>query len=321
MGITLSNLSKYSNIFTEIIDSDDFVEKIFTVTSSIKNNPLHTDNLSKQVHANSLESIDSGYENDFEDINQMKSLSPDEFKDRVNKLKGRLYKYYASFFINEQSTDAIIKKNRPVLEKFKEMNEELYGYANFSYRYVKIPELDINNQQKRNEIIENFTLPKSLTSTNNSKIPLKTQPIKAPLNKKTFPSESVRYKKKTNFHKELVYINYKTSEKNQKAIPLPKSNFEFKGNVQQTKASLLRTQRIKEQYHLSNQSDSFEYNVQKHPPRKNRVSIKKNHLISLNNNIKKEQKLTKKMNEYLDSIKAIQSQIDNNNQLLAILKS
>ena len=321
MGITLSYLSSHLNTFTKITNSDDFVKKIFAVTASIKNNPPHTVHQSKLVHTKSKESIDLGYESDSEDINQTKSLSPDEFEDRVNKLKDRLYKYYPLFFNNEQGIDDIIKKNRPVLEKFKGMDKKLYGYANFSYRYIKIPGLDISNQQERNEIIEKFTLPKPLTNINDSKIPLKTQSIKESLSKgkETFPSQSIRYKKKTNFYKELIYVHYKTSEKNQKAMPLPKSNFEFKGNIQQTKASLLRTQRIKERYNLSNQSDSSGYNEQKHPPRKNKASIKKNYLINLDNNIKKEQRLAKKMNEYLENIKEIQSQIDNNKQLLTIL--
>lgn len=320
MKITLSNLSDHAEIFKNISNSDDFIKKIFTVTASSRKDPLSTQRQSKPSHACSLESIDSAYESDSESIKDTKLLNSDEFKHKVAQLKGRLYKFYASTFCDEQDANSLIKENQTVFEDFNSADEEMHGYANFLYRYVKIPGVNINIPEIKHEIIKNYHQPKQLENKNGTKIPLIIQK-----NKKNTESHSEPIKQKTKgfCQKKITYVHYRVADNTQehsKLTPLPKSTFNFKGNILQTKTSALRTQYIKQHYKLSNKSTPLAYKTQKTHLNRNVNSIKSADLIKISNSIKKEKRLIMEMNALKDNIFEIQKQIDINHNLLKDLR-
>ncbi|MBN4865860.1 MULTISPECIES: hypothetical protein [Providencia] len=324
MGITLSGLSDNPTLFKKIINSDDFIKKIFTVTSSLGKNPLGADNQPKPTRSCSLESIDSAYESDSGEVYSIKCLSSREFYEKVNQLKISLYEKYSPIFLTEQDTDSLIKENRVTLDQYKHLSSEKTGYANFLYRDIKIPGINNKSQKEKREIIKNFALPKPLTNKKGSMLPLKNAFIQEPIRQITRPSEGIKYKKNTKFNKQLVYIHYKTCEKNppnQRVTPLPKSTFAFNGNIPQTNSSLLRAKHIKENYYSSSQSANSTYNLQKKIQKKSKPSIENLDLTFLEKNIKKEKKLTQELSGYIKKIEEIQSQIDTNNRLLQNLKS
>ncbi|EJD6043427.1 hypothetical protein M0J40_RS12385 [Providencia rettgeri] len=323
MKITLSNLSGHSEIFKNISNSDDFIKKIFAVTASSRKEPLSTQRQSKPSHACSLESIDSAYESDSESINDTKLLSTDKFKHKVNQLKGRLYKFYASTFYNEQDAESLITENQTVFEDFNSTDKEMHGYANFLYRYVKIPGININSSEIKNEIIKNYHHPKQLENKNGTKIPLITRTSKKNINNIALPLEPIKQRTKNFSQKKITYVHYKVSDNNQdnpQKKPLPKSTFEFKGNIQQTKTSVLRTQYIMQHYKLSNKSAPLDYKTQKNHFNRNVNSIKTSDLIKISNSIKKEKRLTMEMMALKDNIFEIQNQIHINDNLLKELK-
>ncbi|WP_272681258.1 hypothetical protein [Providencia sp. PROV129] len=320
MKVTLSKLSGHSEIFKNISNSDDFIKKIFTVTTTSRKEPFSAHRQFKPSHTCSLESIDSAYESDSEDVNDTKLLSADEFKYKVNQLKGNLYKFYASTFYNEQDADSLIKENQTVFDEFNNADKEIYGYANFLYRYVKIPGINIKNSEIKDEIIRNYHQPKQLENKNGTKIPLIIRINKKNINNIDLSLEPIK-KKTTDFsQKKIAYVHDKVtdnSQYNSKAIPLPKSTFEFKGNILQTKTSALRTQYIKQHYKLSNKPTPLDYKKQKN---RNINSIKTSDLIKISNSIKKEQRLTMEMDALKDNIIKIQNQINVNDNLLKELK-
>ncbi|MBG5926731.1 hypothetical protein [Providencia rettgeri] len=200
MGITLSDLSNNPTLFKKIINSDDFIKKNFTVTSSQGKKPLGADNQPKPTRSCSLESIDSPYESD----------------------SGEVY--------------------------------------------------------------------------------------------------SIKYKKNTKFNKQLVYIHYKTCEENrpnQRITSLPKTTFEFKGNIPQTKSSLLRAQRIKEHYNLSSKITTQKTSLSKDNLVKNKILVNSSDLLKI---IEKEYQLTQEMNNHIKIIAEIDAQMEANNQLLVRYK-
>ncbi|HGN1707350.1 TPA: hypothetical protein ACKRTE_003257 [Providencia rettgeri] len=323
MKITLSNLLGHSDIFKKISSSDEFINKIFTVTASLREEPFSSHQPYKLSHTCSLESIDSGYESDSENVNDTKLLNTDEFKHKVNQLKGNLYKLYSPAFHSEQDAESLIKENQTVLDEFNRADKEMYGHANFLYRYVKIPGINNENQQEKSDIIENFVLPKPLTNKNGSMLPLKKQLIQEHIRHITPTSEDVKYKEKNKFIKKLVYIHYKTCEENQpnrSITPLPKTTFEFKGNIPQTKSSLLRNQRIKERYNLSNKSTTQKNTFNKYHLEKNKISIKHSDLLKIEKSIEKEYNLIQEMNRNIETIAEIDAQMKANSQLLETYK-
>lgn len=325
MKITLSNLSGHSEIFKNISNSDDFIKKIFAVTTSSSKEPLSNQRQSKPSHHTcSLESIDSAYESDAENMNDTNLLNADEFNHKVNQLKVRLYKFYASTFYTEKDAESLITENQTIFEDFNSADKEMHGYANFLYRYVKIPGININNQEIKDEIIKNYHHPKQLENKNGTKIPLIIQKNTKDIVNINSPSKQVKQKTNNFFQKKVICANNKISDNNQynsKALPLPKSTFEFKGNILQTKTSALRTQYIKQHYKLSNKSTPLDYKTQKTQLNKNINSIKTSDLIKISNSIKKEQRLTMEMNALKNNIFEIQNQIRINDNLLKELKN
>lgn len=323
MKITLSNLSGHSEIFKNISNSDDFIKKIFAVTASSRKEPLSTQQQSKLSDAYSLESIDSAYESDSESINNTKLLSADEFKHKVNQLKVRLYKFYASTFYNEQDADSLITENQTVFEDFNSADKEIRKYADFLYPHVKTPGINIKNSEIKNEIIKNHHHPKQLENKNSTKTPLITRTNKKNTNNIDLPLEPMKQKTKNSSQKKFKYAHYKVADNNQdnsKYIPLPKSTFEFKGNIQQTKTSVLRTQYIMQHYKLSNKSMPLDYKPRKNHFNRNVNSIKTADLIKISNSIEKEKRLTMEMKALKDNIFEIQNQIHINDNLLKELK-
>ena len=323
MKITLSNLSGHSDIFKNISNSDDFIKKIFTVTASSRKEPLSTQRQSKPSHACSLESIDSAYESDSESIKDTKLLHSDEFKYKVNQLKGRLYKFYASTFYNEQDANSLIKENQTIFENFNRADEEMHGYANFLYRYVKIPGVNINTPEIKDEIIKNYHPPRQLENKNGTKIPLIIQRNTKEIINVNSPLEQVKQKTTPFSQKKITYVHYRVADNIQehsKSTPLPKSTFDFKGNILQTKTSALRTQYIKQHYKLSNKSTPLDHKERKPHLNRNVTSIKNSDLIKISNSIKKEKRLTMEMNALMNNIVEIQKQIHINDNLLNELK-
>lgn len=322
MRITLSNLLGHSDIFKKISSSDEFINKIFTVTASSRKDPFSSHQPYKLPHTCSLESIDSAYESDSE--NDTKLLNADEFENKVNRLKGSLYKLYSPAFQSGQDADSLIKENQTVLDEFNHADKEMYGYANFLYRYVKIPGISNKNQQEKNDIIKNFVSSKPLVNRNGSMLPLKKQPVQEPIRHITPSSAEVKNKEKTKFNKKLIFVSYRTCEKNQpnqRITSLPKTTFEFKGNIPQTKSSLLRAKRIKERYNLSNQPTIQKDSLNKYHFAKSKISINHSDLLKIEKSIEKESNLVQKMNKHLEKIAEIEAQMRANSQLLAIYKT
>lgn len=321
MGITLSGLSNNPTLFKKIINSDNFIKKIFTVTSSQGKKPLGADNQPKPTRSCSLESIDSPYESDSGEVYSIKCLSSREFYEKINQLKISLYEKYSPVFITEQDTDSLIKENRVTLDQYKHLSCEKTGYTNFLYRDIKISGINNQSQKEKREIIKNFALPKPLTNKNSSMLPLKNSFIQEPIRQITRPSEGIKYKKNTKFNKQLVYIHYKTCEKNppnQRLTPLPKTTFEFNGNIPQTKSSLLRAQRIKENYNLSSKITTQKTSLSKDNLVKNKILVNSSDLLKI---IEKEYQLTQEMNNHIKIIAEIDAQMKTNSQLLALYKS
>ena len=321
MTITLGYLSGNPTIFKKIINSDDFIKKIFTVTSSLKKSPLDTNNQLKPTRTCSTESIDSAYESDLEETNNIKCLSTGEFYEKVNQLKIKLYGKYSSTFLSEQSTDSLIKENRVILDQYKELPKKNAEYADFLYRDIRIPGINNKSLQEKKEIIKKFALPKPLTNKNGSMLPLKKQFIQESIRHITLPYVGVKYKTESKFNKKLVYIHYKTCEENrpnQRITSLPKTTFEFKGNIPQTKSSLLRAQRIKEHYNLSSKITTQKTSLSKDNLVKNKILVNSSDLLKI---IEKEYQLTQEMNNHIKIIAEIDAQMKTNSQLLALYKS
>lgn len=356
MTFSLSNISGKPYIFEKIIDSDDFVKKIHSANSLYNENPIFSLKKTNLAHANSTESIDSAYGSDVDDIAYKKSLSCSEFKNKVNKLKNRLYECYSSVFLKEKDTDSLIKEGNAALKQFSEDNSEIKGYANFTYKLIPIPGAD----RKQDEVISNFLFPKKLTGKKGSKIPLKINCIEEIPSTPLPSSKLISYERCSKYAKDIVYIHYngntgfkntkpprfdnikikqstasssrkkhieekikrenkketqqsalyRNIENRNKVANIPSSNYNFNGNIPQTKTSYLRGMRIKERYSFSSQADHSKY----------RLLNEKPDLIKIKNSINKEKILTEEMNRYIRSIDKIQHQMDINDKLLKKLR-
>ncbi|EMH6403873.1 hypothetical protein AB5B87_002241 [Providencia rettgeri] len=152
MTITLGYLSGNPTIFKKIINSDDFIKKIFTITSSLKKSPLDTNNQLKPTRTCSTESIDSAYESDLEETNNIKCLSIGEFYEKVNQLKIKLYGKYSSTFLSEQSTDSLIKENRVILDQYKELPKKMLNMLIFYIAILESLALTIKVYKKKKRL-------------------------------------------------------------------------------------------------------------------------------------------------------------------------
>ncbi|QWQ17261.1 hypothetical protein [Providencia rettgeri] len=99
---------------------------------------------------------------------------------------------------------------------------------------------------------------------------------------------------------------------------MPKTTFEFKGNIPQTKSSLLRAQRIKEHYNLSSKITTQKTSLSKDNLVKNKILVNSSDLLKI---IEKEYQLTQEMNNHIKIIAEIDAQMKTNSQLLALYKS
>ncbi|EPI2106872.1 hypothetical protein ACS5F0_002656 [Providencia rettgeri] len=152
MTITLGYLSGNPTIFKKIINSDDFIKKIFTITSSLKKSPLDTNNQLNPTRTCSTESIDSAYESDLEETNNIKCLSTGEFYEKVNQLKIKLYGKYSSTFLSEQSTDSLIKENRVILDQYKELPKKMLNMLIFYIAILESLALTIKVYKKKKRL-------------------------------------------------------------------------------------------------------------------------------------------------------------------------